>query len=86
VFERLLLMDPDPHAVTTAVEMVLNQRLLRRVCAACAGRGCTTCLNTGFRGRIPVVESIRVDTSLRQRLRRSGPRSSSPDAHSGRGA
>jgi general secretion pathway protein E len=73
VFERLLLMGPDAHAVTTAVEMVLNQRLLRRLCAACGGRGCPECLQTGYRGRLPVVETVRVDAVLRGRLRSAGP-------------
>jgi len=73
VFERLLLMGPDAHAVTSAVEMVLNQRLLRRRCAACAGEGCAACLATGYRGRLPVVECVRVDAPLRRRLRSSGP-------------
>jgi len=73
VFERLLLMGPDAHAVTAAVEMVLNQRLLRRRCAACGGPGCPECLQTGYRGRLPVVEIVRVDTALRRRLRSVGP-------------
>lgn len=73
VFERLLLMGPDAHAVTTAVEMVLNQRLLRKLCGACGGRGCPECLQTGYRGRLPVVETVRVDPALRRRLRSAGP-------------
>ena len=51
VFERLFTMVPDRSAVTAAVSLVLNQRLLRRLCAACAGAGCATCLNTGRRPR-----------------------------------
>ena len=73
VFERLLLMGPDVHAVTSAVELVLNQRLLRRRCAACVGQGCAACLQTGYHGRIPVVETVRVDAPLRRRLRSAGP-------------
>lgn len=73
VFERLLLMGPDAHAVTAAVELVLNQRLLRRLCGACAGKGCAECLETGYRGRLPIVESVRMDEALRRELRRAGP-------------
>src|SRR5437016_5335759 len=43
VFERLMVMCPDHYAVASAVALVLNQRLIRRLCSACAGGGCATC-------------------------------------------
>jgi len=73
VFERLLVMCPDRYAVVSAVEMVLNQRLMRRRCRGCAGQGCAACLQTGYHGRLPVVEWVRVDAALRQQLRAAGP-------------
>lgn len=73
VFERLLVMCADRYAVVSAVELVLNQRLLRRPCAACAGQGCARCLNTGYRGRVPAVEWVRVDAAARAQLRATGP-------------
>ena len=72
VFERLLVMCRDPYAVWSAAELVLNQRLVRRVCAACNGVGCADCLQTGYRGRVPVVESLRVDDVLRRKAREHG--------------
>ncbi len=78
VFERLLLMGIDAHAVYSAVELVLNQRLLRRLCAACAGRGCPACLSTGYRGRVPVVEAVHLDAALRRALRAAGVEAISP--------
>lgn len=72
VFERLLLMCPDRFAVTSAVELILNQRLLRRVCAHCSGRGCATCLQTGYHGRVPAVEWFRVDDAARRALGKQG--------------
>src|SRR6185295_12622100 len=50
VFERLLVMCADHSAVASAVELVLNQRLIRRVCRLCRGEGCTACLKTGYQG------------------------------------
>src|SRR5207249_3272905 len=61
VFERLLVMCRDHYAVWSAVELVLNQRLVRRLCGSCVGRGCADCFDTGYRGRTPVVEWLRVD-------------------------
>jgi type II secretory ATPase GspE/PulE/Tfp pilus assembly ATPase PilB-like protein len=70
VFERLLVMCSDHSAVASAVELVLNQRLIRKVCAACDGAGCETCLRTGYAGRVPLVEWLRVDEAVRNQIRR----------------
>jgi type II secretory ATPase GspE/PulE/Tfp pilus assembly ATPase PilB-like protein len=69
VGERLLTMCPDHSAVASAVDLILNQRLVRRVCRACAGQGCDACLRTGYQGRVPLVEWVKADDALRQRLR-----------------
>ncbi len=73
VFERLLVMCPDHYAVISSVALVLNQRLMRRVCRACAGAGCAHCLDTGYQGRAPVVEWFRPDEKVRHDLRARGP-------------
>lgn len=70
VFERLLAMCADHSAVASAVELVLNQRLIRKVCSACDGSGCETCLHTGYQGRVPVVEWLRVNGTWREQIRR----------------
>src|SRR5512146_2937284 len=80
---RLLNMGIEPFLVTASVNLVLAQRLARRICADCKiadekhpealakmgmteeqirkgtimkGRGCTTCNNTGYKGRIALYE------------------------------
>ena len=78
VFERLWVMCPDHYAVVSAVTLVLNQRLLRRLCVACAGRGCAACLQTGYHGRAPVAEWVKCDDALRARLRERGPEAVEP--------
>ena len=70
VFERLLAMCADHSAVASAVELVLNQRLIRRLCANCEGAGCDRCLKTGYCGRVPLVEWLRVNEALRDQIRR----------------
>ena len=66
VFERLLVLCGDHSAVATSVELVLNQRLVRRLCRECAGKGCPNCLGTGYRGRLPLVEWVRPDGEQRR--------------------
>ncbi len=68
VFERLLVLCSDHSAVASSLELVLNQRLLRRCCAECAGKGCAACLSTGYRGRLPIVEWLRLNDALRRRI------------------
>ena len=72
VWERMQVLCPDHSAALSALELILNQRLLRRVCRACAGTGCGDCLHTGYKGRAPVVEWFRVDAPARRGIRERG--------------
>jgi type II secretory ATPase GspE/PulE/Tfp pilus assembly ATPase PilB-like protein len=69
VFERLLVLCPDHSAIASAVELVINQRLIRRLCRDCGGAKCATCLQTGYQGRVPLVEWLRVTDTLRAQIR-----------------
>ena len=73
VFERLMTMCPDRYAVAAAVALVINQRLVRRICGSCTGKGCPDCFNTGYRGRVPLCEWLVLDEPLRARLHQQGP-------------
>jgi general secretion pathway protein E len=73
VFERLLVLCEDKYSALSALQLVLNQRLARRLCRACAGAGCAACLGTGYRGRVPLVEWLHVDETVRNRVRSDGP-------------
>jgi type II secretory ATPase GspE/PulE/Tfp pilus assembly ATPase PilB-like protein len=63
-------MCADHSAVASAIELVLNQRLIRKVCPNCDGDGCDNCLRTGYNGRMPLVEWLRVDEKVRDQIRR----------------
>lgn len=69
VLERLLVLCADHSAIASAIELILNQRLMRKVCRACAGAGCGGCLQTGYAGRVPLVEWLRIDAALRAQIR-----------------
>jgi general secretion pathway protein E len=73
VFERLFAMGLDAYSISGAVSLVVNQRLLRKLCAKCRGEGCEGCLTTGYRGRIPIGEHVFMDADSRRKLRESGP-------------
>jgi general secretion pathway protein E len=69
VLERLFVLCPDHSAIAASVELVLNQRLLRKLCRQCGGSGCGACLQTGYQGRVPAVEWLRVAETVRAKIR-----------------
>jgi len=69
VLERLLVLCADRSAIAAALELVLNQRLMRRLCRGCRGTGCAACLQTGYQGRVPLVEWLRINDALRAQIR-----------------
>ena len=70
VLERLQVMCSDHSAVAAAVELLFNQRLIRRLCRDCHGAACDACLRTGYHGRVPLVEWLRIIDSSRPAIRR----------------
>ena len=63
---RLFDLGVEPYLVSSSLRAVLAQRLLRRVHAACHGRGCDDCLGTGLRGRLGVFELFALDAAARR--------------------
>jgi type II secretory ATPase GspE/PulE/Tfp pilus assembly ATPase PilB-like protein len=74
VVSRLLEMGIEPYLITSGLIGIVNQRLARRVCAACrpadeakwrAGE-CEQCSGTGYRGRLLLAELLTIGGPLRQ--------------------
>ena len=73
VLERLMLMCPDNYAVFSSLALVANQRLVRRLCQNCKGKGCEDCLESGYKARVPLLEWAKLDDEVRARIRKIGP-------------
>jgi type II secretory ATPase GspE/PulE/Tfp pilus assembly ATPase PilB-like protein/8-oxo-dGTP pyrophosphatase MutT (NUDIX family) len=69
---RLMDIGVAPHKIATAVKGVLAQRLVRRRCPNCAA-GCEECSGTGFRGRLPILESLIITSELERCIAASEP-------------
>lgn len=69
VFDRLRSLGVESTSLAAISGLVVNQRLFRRCCPQCSGGGCAACLGTGYRGRLPVAESLRIDDAVRTALR-----------------
>ena len=92
---RLLNMGVEPFLVTASVNLVLAQRLARRICKDCKepvevdrevlddvgfkpdqiegavimkGRGCRTCGDTGYKGRVALYEVMPFTENLKARV------------------
>ncbi len=70
---RLREMGLPPYQITSALEAVLAQRLVRTVCACTAGGGpagahaaCPQCLGTGYAGRCAIGRLVTLSSELRQ--------------------
>lgn len=64
---RLLEMGVPPFLVAGGLAGVVAQRLVRRLCSRCGGRGSTDCpvCSDGYRGRSGVFEVLVVDDDIR---------------------
>lgn len=62
---RLVQMGVPAYLVAGGVSAVIAQRLVRRLCAECAGRGCADCTD-GVRGRTGVFQLLVMDDALRE--------------------
>ncbi|MBN1535007.1 MAG: type II secretion system ATPase GspE [Spirochaetes bacterium] len=92
---RLLDMGVEPFLISSSVNAILAQRLVRTICPKCkysykpsaslirelalppskmknlklyAGKGCSHCLNTGYRGRVGIYELLVVSQAIRKMI------------------
>jgi len=90
---RLIDMGVEPYLISSSVELVLAQRLVRLICKNCKeetpeaelaplraefgdlvppvvyqGKGCRSCLGTGFRGRRGIFEMMELSEEIRQMI------------------
>jgi len=66
---RLLNMGVPPFLVAGGLTGVVAQRLVRRRCLDCEGRGCDRC-SRGYRGRTGVFQVLTVTDALRDEITR----------------
>ncbi len=79
VVDRLRVMVGDDFALASGLELIVNQRLVRRLCPSCLGEGCSACSSTGYRGRVPMAECLQLSDRDRQLLKQGRGPASRPD-------
>jgi type IV pilus assembly protein PilB len=61
---RLIDMGVEPFLVASSVIDIIAQRLVRKLCNRCQGKGCNVCRMSGFKGRIAIYEQLLVDDKI----------------------
>lgn len=69
-FPRLLDMGAEPYLLSGSVNLIIAQRLVRKICKDCGGKGCAVCHGTGFHGRIAIVETLKMSPKINELIAR----------------
>ena len=85
VLGRFEHMEVDPYTFVSALNGIVAQRLVRVFCTHCAGKGCTECRGTGFKGRRAIGECLVLDDELREMISTRAPIRSIKEAARQRG-
>ena len=65
---RLIDMGIEPFLIASSLVLVAAQRLCRKICKACNGKGCKKCNSTGYFGRIAILEALAIDDKIREMI------------------
>jgi general secretion pathway protein E len=70
---RLTDMGVEPFLLSSSLRGVLAQRLVRKTCTHCQGKGCEHCGHTGYQGRTGVYELLVVNEAIAQHIHQRAP-------------
>lgn len=65
---RLRNLGVAPYLIAGTLRASIAQRLVRKICSRCNGKGCELCSNTGYYGRTAVSEVFMVDETIEEML------------------
>ena len=58
-------MGVEPFLLSSSLLGVLAQRLLRKTCTHCSGKGCEVCGHSGYQGRTGIFELLTTNDDMR---------------------
>ena len=62
--ERLMDLQALPFLIASTLNIIVSQRLVRKICSKCNNNGCKECNLSGFDGREIVSETLIVDSTI----------------------
>ncbi len=70
---RLIDLGIEPYLIASTVNIIIAQRLVRRMCQNCKSKeGCLACNMTGYSGRVCINEVLEVNNTIREIIHRKG--------------
>jgi len=66
---RLLDMGVEPFLLGGSINLIIAQRLVRKLCQVCHGKGCPECNKSGFKGRVAIAELMLPTPEIEQLIR-----------------
>lgn len=73
IIPRLTNMGIAPYLIAAALSYCSAQRLVRRLCVKCKGKGCDNCGGIGYKGRTVIGEVFCVDEEIRALIEKEKP-------------
>lgn len=58
-YARLVEIGVEPYLMGGTINLIIAQRLVRKLHADCGGKGCDICRGTGYKGRVALVEYLK---------------------------
>jgi len=70
---RLVDLGVEPYLLAGSINLIIGQRLVRKVCPDCQGKGCEICRKTGFKGRMAIIEALVPGAEIEKLVREKAP-------------
>ncbi|MEI6039949.1 MAG: GspE/PulE family protein [Candidatus Berkelbacteria bacterium] len=72
-FARLAEIGVPPYLMGGTINLIIAQRLVRKLHADCAGKGCDICHKSGYKGRVALVEVLKPTAEIEDLIQRRAP-------------
>lgn len=69
---RMIDLGVRPFLLSGSINLIIAQRLVRKLCETCKGqnKACPACLGTGFKGRIAIIETLKITPKIEELISR----------------
>lgn len=72
-FARLADLGVPAYLMAGTINLIIGQRLVRKICQDCQGQGCDACRKTGYRGRVALVEVLKPTREIEELIQKKAP-------------
>lgn len=69
---RLIDIGVRPFLLSGSINLIIAQRLVRKLCTVCHGKKCPACNQTGYKGRIAVIETFKISPKIEELINKKG--------------